>query len=127
MPPLGRRGRQVRRVDSEQLGRVSRGSRGVAEALFNQAVVVETIDVERAEPKRTERDGTRLRAPVVLVERPGEHVVALDAWPLRAAAARTVERRAEVAIVVEVELGRLEEVAAAVRCEKPLQLLGLQP
>ena len=47
-------------------------------------------------------------------------MIALDARPLCPAATRALEGGADVAVVVEVELGRLEQVEAAVRGEEPL-------
>ncbi len=74
----------------------------------------------RAEPERAPRVGERLATAAVPGERPGEHVVAVDARALGAGAAGQRQRVREPDAVVDVEERGLEVGLDAVRDEEPL-------
>src|SRR5215207_5235471 len=90
-------------------------SRGVvSEARLDEAAVHKRTGVSCPQPKRADRMLLGLGAAPVLVERPCENVLPLDAGPKVSADARPVESRRHVVIMVEIEEGSLQLVPSAV-------------
>src|SRR5687768_7267375 len=73
----------------------------VPEAALDQDAVVDAVRVGRAEAEVPDRVDARLGAPAVLVERPGQDVLALDAGTVGVSAACPDERRGEVAVEIQ--------------------------
>src|SRR5829696_8621253 len=109
------------RVERERPPEVVTRGPPVAKAALDHSPVEELDGVARPKPQRVLRISPRLGAAAVAGERPGEHVVPVDAWALRATAPGEHERLRQPNSVIDVEERDVEIDLRVVRSEPPVE------
>ena len=89
------------RVERERAAEPGARVARMAEAALDHPAVEELERVLRPEPERALRVGERLRAAAVPLQRPGEHVVAVDAGALALGGPGERERGSQLDAVVD--------------------------